>query len=150
MATSATSEICVLRRASSVGQVLLQRLRAQVAYAAEQVQLVGADAQRRAVLRGWSLPRRCRRGRPAARVAVPLPFAVTAGSVAASWMRYWARACVMLSTATRRSRLLSSARPDQVRSFASAKKVRQPTSAAGAPSAGVCGKRSGTGAAGRS
>ena len=67
-------------------------------------------------------------------VALPPPAALTAGRDSACWMRYWARARSMFSTATRRSRFCWSAISTSPASRASVKNVRQPSwAAAGLP-----------------
>jgi hypothetical protein len=82
---------------------------------------------------------------------VPLALAPTVGRRSARRMSYCARACAMLSTATRRSRLLRSAVATSVCSFGSWKNWSQGTSAAALPDLrGRIREGRGTGASGRS
>src|SRR5690606_29153469 len=83
--------------------------------------------------------RSCTGASPPVRSRVAL--APTEGRRSARWIRYWARARSTLRIAMRRSRLLSSAWPTSSSSRGSAKKSRQPMSAASSPSAVAWGGR---------
>ena len=105
-------------------EVSLERRAAQIAHASEEVELEVGDAE--ATLYAFSGAK----SPPPARVAAaPTP---NEGNWSARWMRYCARARSTFSTATRRSRLLSSARAISSRSAGSTKKSRQPMSAVAA------------------
>ena len=133
------------------GQELLQRLFLQAAHAAEEVEFVGADADAEAVLvRRQRLAGRAHAGRRA--LCRQRTGRGDRGKRLARWIRYCARACSMLSTATRRSRFSVSASAITRRSRSSAKKACQASSAAAGRAGRLRvppGQSAATGAAGR-
>jgi len=143
LATLATSVICAALRPSSVARYCASAASLRLAMRPKK-SISQLLAPRLALNRLASWP--CGLG---AREALTVP--ATVGNRSALRMSYCARACAMLSTATRRSRLLRRAVAIRPRRRSSAKNRCQGSSAAGVPSGAAGeGKAAGTGAAGRS